>query len=93
MSGMIRTRATVAGRVQGVGFRYYTRQVAGAYEVTGFVRNLVDGNVEVEVQGPEGEVRRFLGDVRIGPPGSRVDEIDTENISTRPEENGFDIRF
>lgn len=52
--------AFFSGHVQGVGFRYSTSQVAKGYEVTGFVRNLMDGRVELEVEGAEGECRAFL---------------------------------
>lgn len=48
------------GRVQGVGFRYSTTQVAKEYEVTGFVRNLPDGRVELVAEGVESEVAAFV---------------------------------
>ena len=52
------------GQVQGVGFRYTTKRIAGRYDVTGFVRNLPDGTVEVLVQGPPQEVDDCLDEVR-----------------------------
>ena len=48
------------GRVQGVGFRYCTRNIAINFNVTGFVRNLPDGRVELVAEGPECEVSHFL---------------------------------
>lgn len=48
------------GHVQGVGFRYSTYQVAKEFEVTGFVRNLVDGRVELDVEGNADEIDEFL---------------------------------
>ena len=48
------------GRVQGVGFRYTTRNIAIGYDVTGFVRNLADGRVELVVEGPECQVNDFV---------------------------------
>jgi len=48
------------GHVQGVGFRYTARQVAQEFEVTGFVTNLADGRVQLEVEGGVGEVNAFL---------------------------------
>jgi acylphosphatase len=48
------------GRVQGVGFRYTTRNIATGYDVTGWVRNLPDGRVEMLVNGEEEEVEAFL---------------------------------
>ena len=49
-----------SGHVQGVGFRYTTRQIAQEFEVAGFVRNLSDGRVEVEVEGAASEIAAFV---------------------------------
>ena len=57
---MIRKHLYYSGSVQGVGFRYTTVQVAGGYEVTGFVRNMMDGRVEVVVEGEAGQVGAFM---------------------------------
>jgi acylphosphatase len=51
------------GRVQGVGFRYTTRQIAQSFAVTGFVENLTDGQVRVVVEGEAAEIERFLARV------------------------------
>lgn len=48
------------GRVQGVGFRYQTLQVAKGFDVSGYVRNLPDGRVQLEAEGAEGEVTAFV---------------------------------
>ncbi|MCM2275615.1 MAG: acylphosphatase [Candidatus Didemnitutus sp.] len=48
------------GRVQGVGFRYQTSQVAKGFEVSGYVRNLADGRVQLEVEGSAAEVAAFV---------------------------------
>ena len=52
------------GNVQGVGFRYCTRNIAIRYDVTGFVRNLPDGRVELIAEGPQCEVDHFLEAIR-----------------------------
>lgn len=52
------------GRVQGVGFRFTTRHMAQKFQVTGFVRNLPDGRVEVVVEGTAEEVEAFVGAVQ-----------------------------
>jgi acylphosphatase len=52
------------GQVQGVGFRYTTYRIAGRYEVTGFVRNLPDGTVEMLAQGSPDEVDRCIEEVQ-----------------------------
>jgi acylphosphatase len=49
-----------SGRVQGVGFRYTTLQVAKEFEVSGYVKNLADGRVQLEAQGRGGEVKAFV---------------------------------
>ncbi|MGV3607144.1 MAG: acylphosphatase [Planctomycetaceae bacterium] len=52
-----------SGRVQGVGFRVNARQIARRFQVTGFVKNLEDGRVQLRAEGEEGEVKAFLGAV------------------------------
>ena len=61
---MIAKRIHYAGRVQGVGFRYTTRQIATGFEVQGTVRNLADGRVELCVKGDPEEVDEFLLEIR-----------------------------
>jgi acylphosphatase len=61
---MVAKRVFYAGRVQGVGFRYGTRQIAKGFEVTGTVRNLADGRVELYVRGDPEEVAEFLSEIR-----------------------------
>lgn len=70
-----------SGRVQGVGFRYTTRQIAQGYEVSGTVRNLDDGRVELVAEGDEEEVKQFLEAIR----GSQLgDFIRNASESWRP---------
>ncbi len=57
---MIRNRVIYTGRVQGVGFRYTAVQVAEGYTVSGHVRNLRDGSVELVAEGEPAEVAAFL---------------------------------
>ena len=51
------------GRVQGVGFRYHTLQIAKEFEVSGYVRNLADGRVQLEAEGTEAEVQAFVNEI------------------------------
>ena len=60
----VRMQVYYTGRVQGVGFRYQTREVAAGYEVTGFVRNLPDGRVELVAEGEKQELTEFREAVR-----------------------------
>lgn len=80
----------VRGRVQGVGFRWWTRSRARGLGLAGTVRNCPDGSVEVRVRGGEEVVAAFREQLAQGPPGSRVDEV--EEIPTGPVEGeSFEI--
>jgi acylphosphatase len=68
----MRAHIFVSGRVQGVGFRYFTAGHARRLGVTGFVQNLRDGRVEVVAQGERAEVEALVAALRRGPPGSAV---------------------
>ncbi len=68
--------ATVSGRVQGVGFRWFVQRIACASGLTGYVRNTADGRVKVAAEGEDAAVRRLLDALRQGPPGSRVTAVD-----------------
>jgi acylphosphatase len=81
-----------AGRVQGVGFRYTARSLARGHEISGFVRNLADGGVELVVEGTPREVDAFLREVRE----RFFNQIRDERSDVQPangEFTGFDIRF
>jgi acylphosphatase len=56
----VRRDVLFQGRVQGVGFRYTARQIAGRFRITGYVQNLPDGRVRLVTEGSPGEVDRFL---------------------------------
>jgi acylphosphatase len=70
-----RWHITVSGRVQGVGFRYFTAGVAAEFDLTGWVRNAADGTVLVEAQGREKHLSRFCRRLRRGPSLARVDDV------------------
>ena len=63
MSTVYHENVFFTGRVQGVGFRYSTLQVAKGYEVAGYVANLPDGRTQLEAEGREAEVKAFITDV------------------------------
>jgi len=85
MSSLTRVRVVVRGRVQGVWFRDSCRERARAEHVGGWVRNTLDGSVEVELEGPEAAVERMVAWCREGPPRARVDSVDVEKIATTGE--------
>jgi acylphosphatase len=68
-------RFVISGRVQGVGFRYFTQETARREGVTGWVRNLPDGGVEALVEGEAQAVTRVERALRTGPRGARVDRV------------------
>jgi len=80
---LVARRFVVSGRVQNVGFRYFTQDRARREGVTGWVRNLPDGRVEAHVEGDAEAVDRIERAMRTGPPGARVDDVfvDTEDAS------------
>ena len=88
-----RIGAVVYGRVQGVGFRYFTRDRALTYRLSGWVRNLPDGNVEFEAQGAGRDVDAFAAEIREGPGLSHVDDIRINELPVEEREKGFEIRF
>lgn len=60
---MIAKRVIFEGRVQGVGFRYTVKDLARGFEVRGWVKNLPDGSVELQVMGEPGEVADFIREI------------------------------
>jgi len=68
-------RFFISGRVQGVGFRYFTQDVALREGVAGFVRNCRDGRVEAVIEGDAEAVARVERSLRSGPGGARVERV------------------
>jgi acylphosphatase len=71
---------TVRGRVQGVGFRWFTQHEAAALGLAGWVANRDDGSVQGEVFGSAEDVTRFLAAVRQGPASSQVQDMTTTDL-------------
>lgn len=70
--------ATVEGRVQGVGFRYFVQDLAVRLQLTGWVRNRGDDKVEVYAEGSEEDLERLLSGLRRGPSSAMVINVQTE---------------
>ncbi len=70
-----RLELRITGIVQGVAFRYYTRDEATRLALTGFVRNLPDGSVEVVVEGPEPALLELAAWCQHGPPSAEVFDV------------------
>ncbi len=82
----------VTGRVQGVGFRYFVMRHAQSENLSGYVRNLSDGRVEVFLQGDTGLVAKVLDKIRVGPAHAVVSELVVEETDQAPVMTGFVIR-
>ena len=80
-----------SGRVQGVGFRYTTKNVATGYEVTGMVRNLDDGRVELVAEGAREELEAFQQGIRDSGLGSLISTEDMKWEDPTGEFRGFEI--
>ena len=87
----IREHIIFHGRVQGVGFRYQAMYAARRFDLTGWVENLPDGSVEMEVQGSPAGIGRLMKHLRSGH-WIRIDNMDMEEIETIPGERGFNVR-
>lgn len=71
----------VVGRVQGVGFRFMTKHLADQLKITGWVKNSLDGSVEIEAQGPNEILKQFIQGVKASPsPSGRVDKLVIKEI-------------
>src|SRR5438067_5280427 len=81
------------GRVQGVGFRYSVRQIAKGFSVTGWVRNLADGRVELQASGEAEEVNAFLEGIRQSDLGSLIKKESENALAMPPDSRGFEIRI
>jgi len=89
---MIAKRVFYEGRVQGVGFRYTVRYLATGFEVVGWVENLIDGRVQMEVQGAAEEIDEFLQAIRDSHLRGYIDRITIDDIKPAPGLKGFGIR-
>jgi len=79
------------GRVQGVGFRWWTRQTAEQLGVVGTVKNLRDGSVEVMARAEAEAMERFAHRLRQGPPSARVDEVEEIEAALPDQAGSFHI--
>jgi acylphosphatase len=87
-----RLHAVVTGKVQGVGFRSFVEMRAMALDLTGWVRNLYSGEVEVTAEGPEDTLSFFLSDLERGPQMSRVTNVQVDWQPATDEFPSFDVR-
>lgn len=83
----------VSGIVQGVAFRYFARRKAGELGVTGWVKNIPNGKVEIVAEGKEWQVRELVESIRIGPPSATVTGVEIKEELYKKEFDQFEVRF
>ena len=88
---MKRATLFVSGRVQGVGFRYRTTEIAQSFVVSGTVENLDDGRVKIVVEGERDEIQRFVDEIQTSVSG-RIKSIDRFDSEPSGEFDGFAIK-
>ena len=81
------------GNVQGVGFRWTVKRIASGFDVTGWIRNLMDGRVELQVAGEEEEVRAFLEAINRSELRSHIRNQIEQPLDVPPNARGFEIRL
>lgn len=83
----------VSGRVQGVNFRHYTVLTARELGVTGWVRNLPDGDVEVVAEGTRNQLSQVIAFLHKGPPAAHVTGVDTKWHTATNKFPAFEVRY
>lgn len=91
MSEVCHATVFFSGRVQGVGFRYQTVQVAKEFDVSGWVMNLSDGRVQLEAEGRAGEVKDFIATLHERMEG-HIRKAEQTTETRAPQYSGFTIR-
>ncbi|HEY5931968.1 MAG TPA: acylphosphatase [Nitrospira sp.] len=87
----VRAHILVVGRVQGVGFRAFAARTATRLDLSGGVRNLDDGRVELDVEGRRPVIEALVRELKIGPPAARVAKIETEWSAATGRHSDFSI--
>mgnify|MGYP000270532500 CR=1 FL=1 len=82
----------ISGRVQGVGFRAFTRKQAAVLDIKGWVKNLADGRVEAVIEGKKNKVNQMAAKLKKGPSFARVNDFEIEEGEIDNFDN-FEIRF
>lgn len=89
----VRVHLLISGIVQGVNFRYYTRETAKKLNLTGWVKNLSDGKVEAVAEGDEEKINKFIEWAKHGPPSARVDNVEVKKGKYTGEFSDFKIDY
>ncbi len=90
---MIQLHIIVSGKVQGVGYRYFSQMKAVQYGVTGWAKNLPDGSVEILAIGTNDQLEPFIGDLRIGNPFSKIEDLKITESEKTEDFHSFTIKY
>lgn len=90
---MVRYSIIVDGKVQGVGFRYFTQMIAIRCNLTGWCKNLNNGKVQIEVQGQKENILNFINLIRKGNNFSRIDDMDLNELTIKSDEKKYRITY
>jgi len=93
MADLASVRVIVYGYVQGVFFRAFASRRAVELGLTGYVRNLAGGAVEVNAEGEREKLQRLIDHLRVGPPAARVEKVETTWSEYTGSYSGFDIKY
>jgi acylphosphatase len=94
MADVARLSATVYGRVQGVYFRYFVRNVARRLNLKGYVRNLASGDaIKVQAEGEKPQLDKLLEQLKAGPPGAWVKRVAVDWSDYSGQFDNFNIRY
>ncbi len=93
MNELASLQAIVYGYVQGVFFRDFVSKRARKLGLTGYVRNLPEGTVEVNAEGERNRLEELIGYLKVGPPGARVEKVATNWLEYTGDYSNFSIRY
>lgn len=83
----------ISGKVQGVGYRYFAMRAANYYQISGYVRNLTSGQVEVVAEGQRDAIEGFKRELAAGPYHAQVTQMEERNIEISGQYQGFRIDY
>jgi len=83
----------ISGSVQGVSFRYYTKEAADTLALSGWVKNLADGTLEILAQGSRENLEKFLEWCQGGPTSAQIEKLDKEWQKPEKKFDSFEIRY
>ena len=89
----VRAKIIVSGIVQGVGYRSFALRHGNSLDLNGYVRNVLDGSVEIEAEGERDEIERFVSLLREGPRAAEVSDVHVEWKEHTGELGRFRVSF